>query len=233
MDVNYLNLTPTNTFNPLYSCLDNLCACSMGLFFPYCLFGRIYERAEFGSCWVGCFKLFSIQFLINVFFAIIISALEWDMFLKRSLEFTDKIQVCNNNATCLNNIEGFDYNNLYDNNCEITNTTEICECTKQNLMDQCNFNNEMPEILNNFYLYTTILWINNIIVLQCFTGLLLGHYRTKLSHKYNILYNSRYNFLLHCFPLTNQCALCQEYNTIEMIEVLRPFTPVDSKLRFI
>ena len=34
------NNNQVNTFNPLFSCIDNLCTCSMGLCFPYCLFGR-------------------------------------------------------------------------------------------------------------------------------------------------------------------------------------------------
>ena len=235
------NNNQVNTFNPLFTCLDNLCTCSMGLCFPYCLFGRIYERAEFGSCFVGCCKLFSLQFIINFFFSLIIYSLEWDMFLKKELEFTEQIQICNNNNICLNDIEKFDYKTLYDNNCLITNTTnttnttnitntnEICECSKQPLIDQCHFNNELPDILNSFYLYLTILGINNLLILSSFTGLLLGHYRTKISHKYNILYNSRYNFLIHCLPCTNQCALCQEYNSIDTIEIFKSFYPVDGK----
>ena len=223
------NNNQVNTFNPLFTCLDNLCTCSMGLCFPYCLFGRIYERAEFGSCFVGCCKLLSLQIIINLFFSLIIYFLEWDMFLKKELEFTEQIQICNNNNTCLSDIENFDYKTLYDNKCLINNKTDICECSKQPLIDQCNFNNELPDILNSFYLYLTILSINNLLILSSFTGLLLGHYRTKISHKYNILYNSRYNFLIHFFPCTNQCALCQEYNSIDTIEVFRSFNPIDSK----
>ena len=226
------NNNQVNTFNPLFTCLDNLCTCSMGLCFPYCLFGRIYERAEFGSCFVGCCKLFSLQFIINFFFSLIIYSLEWDMFLKKELEFTEQIQICNNNNICLNDIEKFDYKTLYDNKCLITNTTnttDICECSKQTLIDQCHFNNELPDILNSFFSYITILSINNLLILSSFTGLLLGHYRTKISHKYNILYNSRYNFLIHCLPCTNQCALCQEYNSIDTIEIFKSFYPVDGK----
>ena len=86
-------------FIPLFSCFENICSCSMGLCFPYCLFGKIYEKAKFGKCWVGCIKLLSLQIL-------------------------------------------------------------------------------------------------------------------------------RYNFLIHFIPCTNQCALCQEYNTIEMIEAIRPIEPI-------
>ena len=51
-----------NYFHPLLSCFENICSCSMGLCFPYCLFGRIYEKAQFGKCWVGCCKYLMIQF---------------------------------------------------------------------------------------------------------------------------------------------------------------------------
>ena len=139
------NNNQVNTFNPLFSCIDNLCSCSMGLCFPYCLFGRIYERAEFGSCWVGCCKLFFLQFIINLSFSLSIYSLELDMFLKKEFEFTEQIQICNNNNICFTDIEKFDYKTLYDNKCLITNTTnttEICECSKQPLIDQSNFNNE-------------------------------------------------------------------------------------------
>ena len=32
-----------NYFNKFFSCFNDLCSLSMGLLFPECLFGRIYE----------------------------------------------------------------------------------------------------------------------------------------------------------------------------------------------
>ena len=46
---NHLINDNVNEFLNLYNCCDNLCVCSMGLCFPYCLFGRIYQSANFGS----------------------------------------------------------------------------------------------------------------------------------------------------------------------------------------
>ena len=61
-----------NFFQPLFGCLSDLCSCSMGLCFPYCLFGRIYEKAGFGSCIVGCSKYFALQMGISSIFTFII-----------------------------------------------------------------------------------------------------------------------------------------------------------------
>ena len=221
-----------NRFSPLLGCFEDMCSCSMGLLFPYCLFGRIYERAQFGKCWIGCCKFFSLQLIINLFFSIIIYNMEWNILLSKKIGFTNKLEICNNNNnTCLENIEDFNYEKFYDNKCSFTNSTIICECSKQILIDECKYNiNTLPHSLNDFFAYITIISFINLIVLSCLTGIFLGHYRTKLSHKYNILYNSRYNFIVHCNPCTNQCALCQEYNTIDMIEnIVVPIYPIDEK----
>jgi len=42
---------------------------------------------------------------------------------------------------------------------------------------------------------------------------------TKLSQKYNILHNSRYDFCIHFIPCIHQLALCQEYNTVYRLEL--------------
>ena len=68
-----------------------------------------------------------------------------------------------------------------------------------------------------------------MITLCSVMGLFLGYYRNEISHKYNILYNSRYNFFIHCNPFTNLCALCQEYNSIKRIEDILPINPVSKK----
>ena len=54
-----------NYFNKFFSCFNDLCSLSMGLLFPECLFGRIYEISGFGECFVGCCKIYSIQFIKN------------------------------------------------------------------------------------------------------------------------------------------------------------------------
>jgi Cys-rich protein (TIGR01571 family) len=225
------NIHNINRFSPLLGCFEDMCSCSMGLLFPYCLFGRIYERAQFGKCWIGCCKYLSLQLIINMFFSIIIYNMEWNMLLSKKIDFTNKLEICNNNNTCLENIEYFNYEKFYDNKCSLSNSTIICECSKQTLIDECKYNiNTLPHVLNIFFAYITIISFINLLVLSCFNGLFLGHYRKKISHKYNILYNSRYNFLVHCIPCINQCALCQEYNTIDIIEsIVVPIYTIDEK----
>ena len=42
------NINKINYYNPLCGCFQDMCSCTMGFFFPFCLFGRIYEKAGFG-----------------------------------------------------------------------------------------------------------------------------------------------------------------------------------------
>jgi len=158
--------------------------------------------------------------------------MEWDMFLSKEYYYENNIKLCyNNNNNCTN----FDDKQLYDNKCIIKNNTDICDCLKQPLIEQCNFNmNELPDITHNLIEDIIFISIINSLVLCMATGLFLGYYRNKMGHKYNILYNSRYNFLVHCNPCTNQCALCQEYNTLNRIdEIITPiYTVQSSKMMF-
>ena len=212
-----------NYFHPLLSCFENICSCSMGLCFPYCLFGRIYEKAQFGKCWVGCCKYLMIQLFINAIFTSFIYSAEWNILLKDQYDFFNKQQICKTNSSCT-----FDF--TINENCSV-NTTDICECSKTLAVNKCNYdNNVLPDKILHFINWITIISIINIITLSSTMGLFLGHYRTKISHKYNILNNSRYNFLIHCIPFTNQCALCQEYNTIEEIETIKPLIPTNITL---
>ena len=192
----------------------------MGLCFPYCLFGRIYEKAQFGKCWIGCCKYLFIQIFINAIFSSIIYSVEWEIILEDQYDFLNKLQICKTNSSCVKNFNEITMNN----DCSV-NTTDICNCSKTLFIDQCNYdNNILPDKIDILIYYITIVSLLNIITLSSTMGLFLGHYRTKISHKYNILNNSRYN-LIHCIPFTNQCALCQEYNTIDEIETIKPLTP--------
>ena len=57
--------------------------------------------------------------------------------------------------------------------------------------------------------------INRNVGICCY----YGHYRTKLSRKYNILHNSRYDMFVHALPCVHQLSLCQEYNTVSRLEI--------------
>ena len=201
-----------NYFNNLFGCFEDLCSCSMGLCFPYCLFGRIYEKAGFGSCIAGCSKYIALQMGISSIFTFMIYLIEYNMILKNMSLITEDISGCNVNDTCK-----IDYHNFNKTQCPVDNTT-ICNCLIKPLKNQCEFDQNLPDTLENMYIYISFVSIMNTLIMCNALGLFLGYYRTKISHKYNILYNSRYNFLIHCLPCSNQCALCQEYNTINLID---------------
>ena len=214
-----------NVFNDLTDCHTNMSICLCGLCCPTCLFGIIYQKIQLGSFVTGFCKLFMIQFFISAIFTSIIYIIEWDMFLSKEYYDENTIRLCYNNNYNYNCTDNFDYKQLYDNKCIIKNNTDICDCLKNPLIEQCEFNmNELPSIMNDFVSYIIFISCINSLVLCISMGLYLGQIRNKIGHKYNILYNSRYNFLVHCNPCTNQCALCQEYNTINRIDTI--ITPV-------
>ena len=216
------NLNKINYYNPLCGCFQDMCSCSMGFFFPFCLFGRIYEKAGFGSCWVGCCKFFSLQFLISTFFSLIMFFTEWNMLISKNPSVMNDINKCIKNTTCENEYKNFKFNTT---KCLINNTTITCDCLREPLQKQCDFNNNLPDLINDMSIVIFFINILSILTICTVFGLCLGHYRNKISHKYNILYNSRYNFLIHFLPCTNQCALCQEYNTINIIETVIQSSP--------
>ena len=65
----YQKFSDINQFDNMCGCFSNLCTLSTGLLFPQCLFGNIYELSGFGECFVGCCKIFSLQFIINMIFS--------------------------------------------------------------------------------------------------------------------------------------------------------------------
>ena len=59
-----------NRFDSLFGCFSNLCSFSMGCLFPQCLFGPEYMNySGYGDCFLGCCKIYSIQFLVNLLFS--------------------------------------------------------------------------------------------------------------------------------------------------------------------
>ena len=209
----FSDLGHVNNFDSICGCFDNLCSLSMGLFFPQCLFGRIYELSGFGDCFVGCCKIFSIQFIINLIFSGIIFVEELD-----TLYGGDYITYINN-CTADKSCDNYNYTQIYDNNCSLNNTS-ICDCLKKPIVEKCHWEKDLPNTLNNLFYYIFILSMVNIAINLNINGLFYGHYRTKISQKYNILHNSRYDFCIHFIPCIHQLALCQEYNTIYRIEYL-------------
>jgi len=211
-----------HVFNDLTDCNGKMSICLFGLCCPTCLFGIIYQKIQLGSCLTGFCKYFMLQFLISAIFTSMIYTIEWDMLYSKEYYYENTIRLCYNNNNCTNN---FDDKQLYDNKCIMKNNSDICDCLKHPLIEQCEFNmNKLPGIMDNLFGDIIFISILNSLVLFMSMGLYLGQIRNKIGHKYNILYNSRYNFLVHCNPCTNQCALCQEYNTINRLDTI--ITPI-------
>lgn len=215
-----LNETNINRFNNLFGCFSNLCSLSMGWFFPTCLFGRTYELSGNGECFVGCCKIYSIQFIINLIFSCI-------YFLKElnTLYDNDFIGLINN-CTGYKECNNYNYTQIYDNNCS-TNNTIICNCLKEPIVEKCEWEKNLPNTLYNLYEFIIIIGFFNIITNLTINGCFYGYYRNKLSMKYNILHNKNYNFWIHFLPCCHQLALCQEYNTIYRLE-LEPIYTVNT-----
>ena len=202
-----------NNFDNICGCFSNLCVCSMGLLFPQCLFGRIYELSGFGECFVGCCKIFSLQFIINLIFSGIISIKELDT-LYGGGYITD-INNCTADKIC----NDYNYTQIYDNNCSLNNTS-LCDCLKKPIIKKCDWEQNLPDTLHNLFHYIFLISMINMTFYLNINGIFYGQYRTKISQKYNILHNSRYDFCIHFLPCVHQLALCQEYNTIYRIEYL-------------
>lgn len=220
-----------STYTPLFGCFNDIFSCFVGMFCPSCLFGIIYKKANFGKCWIGCLKLSFLQFIINFFFSSILFSIEWDLLLSPQYTFSENKKECiSQNPSCVDLNE---YNSnltyLQNNNCTLPSNITICNCSKQVLYEECHYNKD--SLKQDFYLCSvmiSILSIINILVFFCCMGSFLGHYRNKISHKYNILYNSKNNFLLYCLPCTSSCALCQEYQTVRMLETIYPTKPTNN-----
>ncbi len=214
-----LDDTRINNFDGILGCFNNLCSLSMGLFFPQCLFGRIYELVGYGECFVGCCKIWSIQFIVNLLFSGIYFFKEFDTLYDK--EFNGLINNCSEHNEC----NYYNYTQIYDNNCSL-NRTNICECLKEPIVEKCEWEKNLPNTLYDLYEFIMFVSVINLFVNLTINGCFYGYYRTQISRKYNILHNSKWDFWIHFVPCCHQLALCQEYNTIHRIE-LEPLYPIN------
>jgi Cys-rich protein (TIGR01571 family) len=209
----YQKFSDINQFDSICGCFSNLCSLSMGCLFPQCLFGRIYELSGFGECFVGCCKICSLQFIINAIFSSIIINKEINTLYNQ--DYITDIKNCSRDTVC----KDYNYTEIYDNNCSLNNTV-ICDCLRKPLVEKCHWEHNLPNTLNDLFYYIFIISMVNVAINLNINGIFFGHYRTKISQKYNILHNSRYDFCIHFMPCIHQLALCQEYNTVYRIEYL-------------
>lgn len=214
-----LNDSSINRFNNLFGCFSNLCSFSMGCLFPQCLFGRIYELSGYGDCFLGCCKIWSIQFIINLLFSGIYFFKEFDTLYEK--EFFGLIDNCTEYNVCKN----YNYTQIYNNNCSLNNTV-ICPCLREPIVEKCKWEKNLPNTLYDLYKFIMIVSVINLFVNLTINGCFYGHYRKKISRKYNIIHNSRWDFWVHFLPCCHQLALCQEYNTLYRLEV-EPLYPIN------
>lgn len=211
---NYVKLSSNiNRFDHIFSCFNNICSLSMGFLFPQCLFGRTYELSTGGECFIGCCKIYLLQFINSIFFSMLSIFKLLSVIDDNSIEYI-------NNCTVNNKCKNYNITEIIDNNCTITNTTNICPCLIKPLIKRCNYEINLPNQLYDFYEYTFMVSLISTLVYLNINGCFYGYYRTKLSKKYNILHNSKCDFWIHFIPCCHQLALCQEYNTVARIEEL-------------
>ena len=215
-----LNDMNINRFDNLFGCFSNLCSFSMGCLFPQCLFGRIHELSGYGDCFLGCCKIWSIQFIVNLLFSGIYFFKEFDTLYEK--EFDGLINNCSEHNECNNY---YNYTQIYDNNCSLNNTV-ICPCLREPVVEKCKWQKNLPNTLYDLYEFIMFVSIINLFVNLTINGCFYGHYRTRISRKYNILHNSKWDFWIHFLPCCHQLALCQEYNTLYRLEV-EPVYPIN------
>ena len=216
-----------NQFDQLCSCAGGAVAnsdtCILGLFFPCCLFGRTYERARFGSFLSGCCKYFSLQLILSI--VIISSDIDnrWGKIYGPEIQFSESITDCNTFPECkpyfngTKVIDSLDQNILANNNCNVPKYLHVCKCLNNELPNQCQFIENMPETIKDTIVASIV--INTIGSLISITtlGCLLGYYRKKISDTFGIQSLPSESFFYHCIPCLNKCALCQEANTVDRL----------------
>lgn len=213
-----------NEYDSLFSCFEDTYSCLIGFFFPYCLFGSIYEKAQFGNCLTGCSKMFSIYFTLWVLFIILHLKLEYIFLLSKENKYLSSIDDCNSNDKCHINIDK--QLETYNDNCLPTNNTQVCECLIKPYTKYCEFNkNELPQIIDLMIYYTSITNLLHLLASGLLIGFFSGYYRRKISYKLDISENTWKSFWIHCCPLTHLLALCQEYRIIEKT-TLETITPI-------
>ena len=209
----YKQMNTVNYFDNIFSCFNNLCVCSMGFLFPKCLFGRIYEISGFGECCVGFCNIFLLHFMSNLFISFLLLIKPVSVFI--NYNFDDFISICEEHNYC----GGFNNTIKYYNKttCEFKNNT-LCNCFKDSLLKKCNYEKNYENNIENLIIYINLISLINLFIGLFINGIFYGHYRTKISKKYNILHNKYSDFCIHFTPFLHELALCQEYNTIYRLE---------------
>lgn len=230
IDIPLIEEDNNNKFNDIYKCNDNVDNCLIGIIFPGCLFGKIYNLAGFGSPIFGCIKYYTIQLIIIFITFIILYDINWFYIYGPKYNILNTIPICSYLNDCksfyLNGtlIDSLNITNLQQNDCIVPK--KICHCLDHILTEKCIYESNINNTISNVNQYTILLNSLSTITVCSMYGLFLGYYRKKIAEKFNLQSDSFTNFVYHCIPFINPCALCQEANTIEQIlynnEVIMP-----------
>ena len=172
----YENLNNNNNYVSIYKCTDDYISCLVGCFFPYCLFGDTYEKSKFGSCIVGCSKMFSIQFILSCIFYILYLNIEYNTIYMNENIYIKDLEKCHNMKLCDNNSLLEDELKLLENPCLVNNTTNfVCDCLHKSLDNYCDFKtNKLPKLLNDLTLITVMLNIVHLLLLNIVMSIFSG-----------------------------------------------------------
>ena len=146
-----------NHYDSLFNCFDDIYSLTIGCFFPSILFGKTYEKSNFGNCLTGCLKMSSLYFIFSISSMILYLHIEYDLLFSKQDYYLSNFDTCKKDNLCEK------YINI-DNSCLLKNNTQVCDCLQHSYTEYCDFNtNKLPEILNNL---TNTLFI--ISILQTF-----------------------------------------------------------------
>jgi len=253
-DVSINDPIPENQFNDICNCIHRrpspqqtlqmqqvehkyLETCIYGLCCPCCLFGRTYERSQFGSFFNGCCKYFSIQMMFTIVISSINFDYQWNNIYAPLYDTSQNIRTCHTAPNCSPYFNGnkliddLNQTNLADNNCYVPEYLHVCKCLNDFLPDKCRTIENLPENIRETIMTSMVIntagGLFNITIL----GFFLEHYRQKLADKLNIRTSRIKGFLYHCLPFINPCALCQEANTLDRLNIINntimPITTVN------
>jgi len=224
-----INETPAETqiirhsdFTGLCECCEKGETCLLGAVLPCALFGRTYERAGFGSFCSGCSKYLAISVFYSILMNAALYSIQYNRLLGPLSEFKLGIHDCSIQPNCFPSfsndghiIDSLNSTNLLANDCEIPDGIRICQCLDNVLLDQCKFEKNIKTEVTNMLVSISLVGTLGGLLSSSTYGFFLGNYRKKIGDQLNIDTGDVSNFLFHCVPFINPCALCQEANTVD------------------
>ena len=215
-------ITRHSDFTGLCECCEKGETCLLGLFLPCALFGRTYERAGFGSFCSGCSKYFAISLFYSILMNAVSYSIQYNNLLGPLSEFKLGIHDCSIQPNCFTSfsndgqiIDSLNSTNLLANDCEIPDGIRVCQCLDNVLLYQCEFEKNIKTEVTNMLVSISLVGTLVCLLSSSTYGFFLGNYRKKIGDQLNIDTGGATNFLFHCVPFINPCALCQEANTVD------------------